>query len=335
MELGYSKNDERPDARWDDFKAFEAIAKTSSIKRAASMLGTTQSALSKRLARLEQSLGVRLMDRGPKGAVLTYPGERVLARVISADRELSRASHDAVMADSRIEGDCSILIGDGVANYWLTHFMPMFFKQYPHIELKVFLDHDMGAAKNHIFDIRLHYYEPIDPAQVMRPLATVHFMPFASRSYLEEFGMPAKNGDMSGHRIVDQSQHLISGGSWPAWFGDDMARRTALFTNQSAFLVKCVREGVGIALMPTYIAIGDPTLLPLDLGVTLPSKLYASYHRERVGTQPVKTMLSFLRTVVFDPKSMPWFDDEFRFPHADWVDLLVAAKAILRPSGAA
>lgn len=329
--MGYSKNDERPDARWDDFKAFQAIAKTSSIKRAAALLGTTQSALSKRLARLEESLGFRLMDRGPKGAVLTYPGERVLARVASADRELSRAAHDAVIG--RIEGDCSILIGDGIANYWLTHFLPMFFRHYPHIELKVFLDHDVGAAKNQIFDIRLHYYEPIDPAQVMRPLATVHFIPFASRSYLDEYGMPARDSDMAGHRIVDQSQHLISGGSWPSWFGEDVARRTALFTNQSAFLARCVREGVGIAMMPTYMAIGDPILVPLDLGVTLPSKLYASYHRERIGTQPVKTVLSFLRTVVFDSKSMPWFDDEYRFPQLDWAMKLEEAKHVLSPPG--
>jgi DNA-binding transcriptional LysR family regulator len=330
--LGYSKNDEVPDVRWDDYRIFEAIAKTSSIKRAAGTLGTTQSALSKRLTRLEQSLGVRLFDRGPKGVALTYQGERVLTRVLAADRELARAAHDAHMADSRIEGDCSILIGDGIANYWLTHFVAIFLDHYPHIELKVFLDHDLGAAKNEIFDIRLHYYEPIDPAQVMRPLATVHFIPFASRGYLEKFGMPNSAADMSAHRIADQTQHLISKGSWPAWFGDDMQKRTALFTNQSAFLAKCVRQGVGIALMPTYMAIADDELVPLDLGVSLPSKLYASYHRERVGTQPVKTALSFLRTIVFDPRTMPWFEETFRFPEASWVERLRSTKDLVQPA---
>jgi DNA-binding transcriptional LysR family regulator len=331
LELGYSKNGEAPEVRWDDFKAFEAIAKTSSIKKAAAALGTTQSALSKRLARLEQSLGVRLIDRGPKGATLTYPGERVLSRVVSADRELSRATQEAQLAESRIEGDCSILIGDGIANYWLAQFMPIFFDHYPRIELKVFLEHDLGAAKNHVFDIRLHYYEPIDPAQVMRPLATIHFVPFASRAYLEKFGLPSA-ADLTAHRVADQLQHLISKGSWPSWFGDEMANHTSLFTNQSAFLGKCVHEGVGIALMPTYMAIGDETLVALDLGVTLPSRLFASYNRERAQTQPVKTMLSFLRTAVFDPPSMPWFDEQFQFPQADWSERLRACKKLLAKS---
>ena len=324
--MGYSENDYVSEVRWDDYRVFEAIAKASSIKRAAGSLGMTQSAISKRLVRLEQSLGVRLVNRGPKGAVLTYQGERVLARVLAAGKELGRVARDAQMAESRIEGDCSILATDGIATFWLARFVALFLDHFPDIELKAFLDHDPGAAKNHLFDIRLHYYEPIDPTQVMRPLATVHFIPFASRSYIQRFGAPTSASDMSNHRIADQTQHLVSKGSWPEWFGDDMRKRTALFTNQSAFLAKCVREDAGIAFMPTYMAIGDDQLVPLDLGVELPSKLYASYHRERAATQPVKSALSFLRTVVFDPKSMPWFEEQFQFPQADWLDKLNAAK---------
>src|SRR5258708_7553132 len=109
--------------------------------------------------RLERSPRVRLAHPGPKGAVLTYQGERVLTRVLAADRELVGATRDAHMADSRIEGDCSILIGDGIANYWLTHFVSIFLDHYPHIELKVFLDHDLGAAKNQNFTTRPHYYD--------------------------------------------------------------------------------------------------------------------------------------------------------------------------------
>jgi len=330
--LRYSKNDEAGDVRWDDYQAFEAIAKTSSIKRAAASLGITQSALSKRLMRLERLLGARLIDRGPKGALLTYQGERVFARVLAAERELDRAARDARMAESRVEGDCSILISDGIANFWLARFMPHFLNHYPDIELKVFIDHDLGAVKNQVFNIRLHYYEPVDPTQITRPLASVHFIPFASRTYIQKFGVPISASDVLQHRIADQTQHLVSKGSWPAWFGDDTQKRTALFTNQSGFLARCVREGAGIAFMPTYMAIDDDELVPLDLGIQLPSKLYASYHHESASSQPVKTALSFLRTVVFDPKNMPWFDEQFRFPQADWLDKLNAVRESLTPA---
>ncbi len=327
MELRYSEIDEpiATDARWDDFRAFIVIANSPSIKRAASKLGITQSALSKRLSRLEHSLGARLIDRGPTGAKLTYQGQRVFSRVQAAQKELSRATSDAQAAEDRVEGDCSLLMGDGIANYWLSKFLAPFFDLFPNIELRIALDHDLGAARNQIFDIRLHYYEPIDPNQIMKPLARVHFVPYASRDYLQKHGTPRTTADLSSHRILDQAQHLVGKGAWSSWFNNEHLKRTSLFTNQSAFLAKCVREGVGIALMPTYMALTDDSIVPLDLGISFPAKLFASYHRERVAKQPVKTTLDFLRGVVFDSKAMPWFREEFEFPEQAWIAKLSAA----------
>jgi DNA-binding transcriptional LysR family regulator len=333
LELRYSTIDEPKgtDARWDDFRAFVAIADSTSIKRAATKLGTTQSALSKRLSRLEKSLNVRLIDRGPTGASLTYQGERVYFRVMTAQKELSRAASDAQSAEGRVEGDCSLLMGDGIANYWLSKFLPPFFDRYPNVELKLMLDHDIGAARNQIFDIRLHYFEPIDPAQIMKPIATVHFVPFASRDYLAKHGTPRNVSDLSSHRVLDQTQHLVGKGAWSAWFGNEILSRTALFTNQSAFLAKCVHEGVGIALMPTYMSLMDETIVPLDLNVTFPAKLFASYHRERAAKTPVKTTLDYLRTIVFNIKAMPWFTEEFQLPADGWRPEFRAAMDLASP----
>jgi DNA-binding transcriptional LysR family regulator len=318
LELGYSKSGEPVDVRWDDYRIFETIAKTSSIKRAAITLGTTQSAISKRLLRLEQTLGTRLFDRGPKGALLTYQGERVLTRVLAASKELAQAASDAHRAGCRVEGDCSLQMSDGIANCWITQFIVPFFERYPNIELKIFLDQDMGSSKNQALDIRLHYYEPVDPTKIVRPLASVHFIPFAARSYLEKHGIPNSLGELTTHRFADQAQHLGGKGAWSTWFGDDVVRSTSIFTNQSAFLANCVQEGVGIALMPTYMAISNPELVPLDLDIKFTARLYASYHRERAGSQAVKIVLNFLRGVVFDAKSMPWFDEVYHFPSVDW-----------------
>ena len=333
MEIGHSKSAEQGGrVHWDDFRAFVAIAKSCSINRAANELGTTQSSLSKRLARLENHLRVRLLERGPTGTILTYQGERVYARLLAAEKEIRAASVDARVADSRVEGDCSLLMGDGVANYWFAPFLSPFFDHYPGIALKVVLDHDLGAARNQVFDIRLHYYEPVDPSQVRRPLATIHFVPFASRRYIDKHGRPTSVAAMKDHRIIDQAQYLQEKGAWSSWAADEVVQRTALFTNQSAFLARCIRDGVGVGLMPTYVAIFDNELVPLDIGIRLPAKLYASYHRERVSMQPAKTTLSFLRTVVFDPKTMPWFAEELQFPSDDWRERYHNTMSSLGPS---
>jgi DNA-binding transcriptional LysR family regulator len=307
--------------RWDDFRYFLAVAKASSIKKAAADLHTTQSAVSKRLDRLERALNARLFERGPTGAKLTYQGQRILNHTLSAEAALSRAQEGAQDAETRIKGDCSIRVSDGVANYWIAQFLPGFFKRYPNVELKVMLDPDEKTERNELFDIRLHYMPPADTDQIAKALGTIHFIPFASRSYLEEHGTPRAVEDLEQHRLIDQAQYLISQGTWAAWFSDTSLKYTALFTNQSSFLARTVRAGVGIALMPTYMVTIDPEFVPLDIGMRLPLKLYASYRREQAQKNTVRTTLSFLRECIFDSRTMPWFDDQFIAPDASWIAL--------------
>lgn len=326
LELAYSEKGEGDElrARWDDYRFFLAIAKAASLKQASAALKTTQSAVSKRIDRLERDLGVRLFDRGPKGTTLTFHGQRVLRYALSAQRELTRAHAEALAAETRVEGDVSLLMGDGVANYWMPVFLETFLDLYPNIEIRAILDHDATAPRNEVFDIRLHYYVPNDPAQVSKALATVHFMLFASKAYIARHGTPRSKRELANHRTLDQMQYLMSG-AWNTWFDGESVKATSLLTNQGAFLAKCVKAGVGIAMMPTYIGLSDPDFVPLDFDPGFALKLYVSYHRERAQKLPVKMLLSFLRTRVFDQKRMPWFTEEFVAPRPEWKQMLALA----------
>jgi DNA-binding transcriptional LysR family regulator len=174
-----------------------------------------------------------------------------------------------------------------------------------------------------VFDVRLHYFEPSGPEQIAKSLATVHFIPFASRRYAERYGLPGTKEELRNHRALDLSQYLTTSGSWSTWFGSDVEKVTSVFTNQSAFLARCVTNGVGIALMPTYMVLVEKDLIPLNLGLKFTTKLFASYRRECALKQPVKTTLSFLRNVVFDTKAMPWFAEEFALPAPEWNEIFL------------
>lgn len=315
------------DGRWDDFRYFVAVAKTGSIKRAAAELETTQSAVSKRLDKLERSLGVRLFERSPSGTTLTFQGQRILGHALSAETALTRAEESARHIGGRVSGDCSIQLSDGIANYWIAQFLPDFFERHPEIELKLMLESDPATAQKDLFDIRLHYRPPADADQIVKPLCTVHFVPFASREYVDNYGVPKSIPDLANHRLVDQLQYLISKGSWATWFEDAPLKHTSLFTNHSSFLARTVEKGVGIGLMPTYMVLAVDNVVPLDIGMRLPLRLYASYHREQALKPPVRTTLAYLRDRVFDLKSMPWFAVDFAAPEPGWRDLWRQALA--------
>ncbi len=303
---------------WDDFRIFLAVVQTGSVNRAASQLGLSQPTASRRLSRLEKRLGTRLFDRDRTGPRLTHHGRRILNDVSAAGYSLNRASRAVSAGQGRIEGDCRIVMGDGLATYWMPHFLGKFYELHPNIELKMFVAQDSTAGKNESYDIQFHYYEPVEVDPVAIRVATMHFVPFASRGYLERHPMPKTVADLADHRMLEMSAYRIDKGPWSHWLKGAQMQSAPLLTNQSGPLAEAVRHGVGIALLPTYIAALGSDLVPLDIGLHLPTPVYMSFQREVAKKWSVRATIDFLRDVAFQRKSMPWFGEEFLFPTSAW-----------------
>ena len=269
----------------------------------------TQPTVSRRLVRLEKAIGVRLFDRDRRGPRLTYEGQRIYSDASAAQVALTRAANQATSAANRVDGDCKLFMGDGIASYWMTRFLSPFFNRYPNIELKLFGAHNSSVDKREIFDLHVHYYEPPDSDSIVIRVATMHFVPFASRDYLARHGTPHGVEDLGSHRLLDLAVYLADMGSWASWSREEAATHTVLFTNLSACLAEAVRHGAGIALLPTYAALVDDAFVPLDIGVRFQAPIYISYQRDATKKWPVRATLDFLRTDVFDRKGMPWFKD--------------------------
>jgi DNA-binding transcriptional LysR family regulator len=303
---------------WDDFRIFLAVVQTGSVNRAALQLGLSQPTASRRLSRLEKRLGTRLFDRDRTGPRLTHHGRRILNDVSAAGYSLSRASRSANAGQGRIEGDCRIVMGDGLATYWMPRFLGKFYELHPNIELKLFAALDSTAGKNESYDIQFHYYEPVEVDPVSIRVATMHFVPFASRAYLERHPMPKTVADLANHRMLEMSAYRIDKGPWSHWLKGAQMQSAPLLTNQSGPLAEAVRHGVGIALLPTYIAALSQDFVPLDIGLHLPTPVYMSFQREVAKKWSVRATIDFLRDVAFQRKSMPWFGEEFLFPANSW-----------------
>ena len=303
---------------WDDFRVFLEVVRTGSFNRAATRLKMTQPTVSRRLLRLERAIGVRLFDRDRRGPRLTFEGQRIYNDASAAQTALTRAANQASNAASRVDGDCKLFMGDGVASYWMTRFLAPFFNRYPNIELKLFGAHDTLTDKREIFDLNIHYYEPADTDPIAVRVGTMHFIPFGSREYLSNNGVPRNVDDLGRHRLLDLAVYLADMGSWASWSREDSASHTVLFTNLSACLAEAVRHGAGIALLPTYAVLVDECLVPLDIGVRFQAPIFVSYQRESTKKWPVRATLDYLRNNVFDKKNMPWFRETFTSPANDW-----------------
>jgi DNA-binding transcriptional LysR family regulator len=308
---------------WDDFRLFAAVARNGNFTRAARELKITEPTISRRLRRLEESLGTKLFNHTGADAHLTREGRRVLSHASAAEYAIAQAAKTST--EGHEPSLCKIVASDGVSTYWLPQFLPSFLERHPQIDVALFTTPDRYGPKPPLFDLRLQYTEAVSEDLVCIRLGTMHFTLFAAQSYVRAHGRPAQISELTRHRVLDLALDMSERGMLAAW-----ARhmgRTALLTNMNGALCETVRYGGGIALLPTFAGLLDPHTVAVLPTFSLPVPLFLSFERE-VGKRPaVRTTIDYLRDAVFDRRSMPWFADEYQPPAKAWGKIYQAALA--------
>ena len=296
---------------WDDLRVLLSVVQTGSFGRTANALGLTQPTVSRRVARLEKLVGSKLVDRTHTGVSLTVVGQQVIEQLHVAhgaiDRIVNRTRHLV-----RSKETLTLLTTDGIAVYWLSRFLPFLFDTYPEIELRAMTGGDLSIQERPKFDLIIHFMQPNDPNLITVRLGTLHFMPFASPSYLLRYGRPRTPKDLAYHRLLDYSLYLIDKGTWLTRLPVVAERSGAqLFTNSSTTLAEAIRNGTGIGLIPTYGLVFEKGFEALDLeGLKFATPFWLCYPKETLTKQTARVAIDFLKHI-FNRKTMPWFADQF------------------------
>lgn len=298
---------------WDDLRLLLAVVKTGSFRRTATTLGLTQPTISRRMARLEETIGAQLVDRSKNGVVLTREGQRIVEELQIAHGAIHRAIGKARSPLQRSQ-DVKLVTTDGLAVYWLSYFLPYLFDRNPELELRVFTASDPETDRRGHFDLSIHFFQPNDPNLITTRLGALHFIPFASPAYLAKHGRPRTTVELGQHRLLDYILYLIDKGSWMTRLPDSIEQvRSSLFTNSTAALAEAVRKGAGIALLPTYGLVFENGFVPLDVGLRFMTPFWVCYRQEALEKQPVRNVIGFLKHI-FDRRTMPWFADHYVSP---------------------
>jgi len=316
MAYSHTKNEEPvpgaiPD--WDDFRLLLSVVQLGSFSRAAHALGMQQPTVSRRIERLEETLGIRLMDRTSRGAALTPEGQRVVAELNVAHEALLKAVQGAQAAELRLD-DVKLLTTDGIAAYWMARFLPFLFEMHPDLEMRIFTTTDFGAEQRGHFDLTIHYTQPTNPNLITTRLGTLHFIPYGSQIYFAKHGRPTSTADLARHRLLDYILYIIDKGTWmtrlPAALGEG---RSQFFTNSSAALAESVRAGAGIALLPTYGSLFEKDLEPLEVGMRFETPFWVCYKQEVAARRSTRIAVAFLKHI-FNRRTMPWFGEHYVSP---------------------
>jgi DNA-binding transcriptional LysR family regulator len=313
---------ERLDAvHWDDLHLIKSVATVNSFRQAAKKLGCSVNTVRARANRLEKALGTTLLKRSREGISLSEDGVAILGVAMemqSFSRRLQLGAGNNVVVR---QGELRISCSEGIGSYWLTPRLNGLRECVPnHI---VVFDNDFDQHRIHSsdYDIRIGFAKPTDPDAIVKKVATVHQILFASEAYIAKYGIPKSMNEMRDHRLILLNAPGVNSDAFALFFGEQEGRRliTAKF-NTGHSLLGAIANGMGIGALPTYVGAISQRVVPLDIPVSLKFELWLSFERSGANSQPVREALNWVQHC-FDPQRYPWFADEFIHPR-DFADQL-------------
>ena len=279
-----------------DVLAFVRVAETGSFARAAERMALSKPVVSRRVARLEEQLGARLLTRTARGAQPTDIGQSYYARAANILAELEAAQEVVAEAVTQVAGPIRLT---APLSFGVMHLGPAladFARQHPKVELDVEFEDRNADLAGGGYDLAIRIGNLADSSLVARRIAPVRKVAVASPDYLDRAGRPARPADLAMHDILfyqHEQWRFRVGKSWETVRGQPRMR-----ANNGMMLVAAAAAGLGIVVLPSFIA--SPAIQSGELEVILrdylleEAGLHAVMPPGRATTARVRALVDFL-----------------------------------------
>jgi LysR family glycine cleavage system transcriptional activator len=244
--------------------AFEATARHGSVSRAADELNLTQSAVSRQIQQLEDSLGLSLFHRTRQRMVLTDVGRMYASQVRGSLGDLSDATHQAI-ALSGTSGVLNLAVLPTFGTRWLIPRIPEFVTRHPDATVNFgvrLVPFDFAAEP---FDAAIHFGQPHWPGAVCELLRSEEVVPLCSPAFRERESIHRPQ-DLSRVTLLQQSTRPTA---WAEWFssvgvaGGNPLRGPRF--EQFAMVAQAAAAGLGVALIPSFLIADELASRRLEL----------------------------------------------------------------------
>jgi len=187
---------------WDKLRVFHAVAEAGSFTHAGEMLNLSQSAVSRQVSSLEESLGVILFHRHARGLKLTEQGEHLFATAHDVFAKLAMAEARITDIREKPQGPLKITTTVAFGSIWLTPRIKEFVTLYPDIEVSLALEDTELDLSMREADAAIRMTAPSQPDLIQRNLMTMNYRVYAAPEYLKIRGVPKAAEDLDGHSII-------------------------------------------------------------------------------------------------------------------------------------
>lgn len=248
---------------WDKLRVFHAVAEAGSFTHAGETLNLSQSAVSRQISALEESLDVPLFHRHARGLILTEQGELLFQTAHEVLAKLSQATAQITDSKEVARGPLTVTATVAFGSTWLTPRIREFLQLYPELEMTMLISDEQFDLGMRQADVAIRMTKPTQPDLVQRHLMTVRLHIYGSVDYLKRRGIPKSPSDLKNHDLIiygNEARAPIENVNWLMTVGDPESgeRRAVLRVNNQYAIYRAVRSGLGLAGLPDYMI--DPNL---------------------------------------------------------------------------
>ncbi|WP_343562345.1 LysR family transcriptional regulator [Kiloniella sp. b19] len=247
---------------WDKLRIFHSVAEAGSFTHAGEQLNLSQSAVSRQISALEDSLKVPLFHRHARGLILTEQGELLYRTAHDVFGKLSMVEAQLAESKDRPKGPLKITTTVAFGTIWLAPRLSEFMDLYPEIEVELILSDkelDLGMREA---DVAVRLQPPRQAELIQRHLLTAQIHVYGSPQYLKKYGTPQSAEDLDDHRLLaygSATKPPLPDLDWILHEGRDSKnpRKPALKINNLYGMMKALEGNAGLGALPDFMHQGE------------------------------------------------------------------------------
>ena len=279
---------------WGHLRFFLELARTGSLSAAARRTGVNRNTVARRVAALEKELGLTLFERGPQGWSRTAAGDDLASLASRVEQDVLALARHADARDRALTGTVRLTTATHLAAHLLVPALPALRLRHPGLLLEIAADQRTFDLTRREADLALRMGRPRDAALVTRKLSDVAYGLYCSRGLVRR----PRAVDFETDPFVGFDESLASTPQerWLARVAPE--RRVVFRCNSTASLLAAARLGVGVAVLPRFIADGDAGLECLAGPEPVNHELWLLVHGDLRHTPRVRAVIEWVDELV-------------------------------------
>ena len=290
---------------WDKLRIFHAVADAGSLTHAGDTLHLSQSAVSRQIRALEESLNTVLFHRHARGLILTEQGELLFDATKTMNKRIDAAAARIRDSEEEVFGELRVTTTTGIGTISLAPRLYKLYETYPDLKIDLMMEERVLDLPMREADVAIRMKEPSQADLIRKRLMFVRIGLYATREYIARHGAPETLDDMKNHRLIFQNPK-----SPQVLAGQNLVRElmtyeigSTLTVNNYFGVLQAAIHNLGIGMLPDYVTHAIDTMVRVLPDVeSMEVPVYLAYPEELRHSKRIEAFRDFVENEILEDK---------------------------------